>query len=324
MRVVIPVAGSGTRLRPHTHSQPKPLLHVGGRPMIAHLLEPVVRINPEEVIFVIGYRGDQVRDYVLQNYSFRVTFIEQDQMLGLGYALYQGISRVPDGDVLVLLGDTLVECDLQKFVAAGDYVLGLKQVPDPERFGIAVVINNQIVELEEKPDKPKTNLAVIGLYYFKDVRKLQTALGDHVASRKMTRGEIQFTDALEHMIRSGVKFVPYEVQEWFDCGKKETLLSTNEHIIRTRNQTLEAPGCVIVPPVFVHPEAQVERSILGPNVSISQGARISDSVISNSIIGSNAVIDKAIIDNSLIGQEVVIRGESRILNIGDSSELASS
>jgi glucose-1-phosphate thymidylyltransferase len=324
MRVVIPVAGSGTRLRPHTHSQPKPLLHVGGRPMIAHLLEPVVRINPEEVIFVIGYRGDQVRDYVLQNYSFRVTFIEQDQMLGLGYALYQGISRVPDGDVLVLLGDTLVECDLQKFISAGDYVLGLKQVSDPERFGIAVVANGQVVELEEKPDKPKTNLAVIGLYYFKDVRKLQAALGDHVTSRKMTRGEIQFTDALEHMIESGVKFVPYEVQEWFDCGKKETLLSTNEHIIRTRNQTLEVPECVIVPPVFVHPEAQVERSVLGPNVSVSQGARISDSVISNSIIGSNAVIEKAIIDNSLIGQEAVVRGESRILNIGDSSELASS
>jgi glucose-1-phosphate thymidylyltransferase len=323
MRVVIPVAGAGTRLRPHTYSMPKPLLHVAGRPILSYLLDPVVRLDPEEVIFVTGYRAEQLETYVRENYSFKATFVPQDKLLGLGYALNVGVEHIIDGDLLVILGDTIVDCNLQDFMAAGDFVLGLKQVDDPHRFGIAVTENGKVVDLEEKPENPKTNLAIIGLYYFRDVEPLKTALRGLMKSGKITRGEIQLTDALQDMIRKGVEFVPYEVQEWFDCGKKETMLSTNVHLITHRNQTKALEGCVMVPPVYVHPGAKVVRSVIGPNVSISEGSVVTDSVITNSIIGSNCTIDKMILDDSLVGHDVTLKGKSQILNIGDSTEITS-
>jgi len=323
MRVVIPVAGAGTRLRPHTHSLPKPLLHVAGRPILSYLLDPIVRLNPDEVIFVTGYRAEQLEAFVRENYSFKATFAPQGELLGLGYALNVGVENIVDDDVLVLLGDTIVDCDLKSFMSAGDFVLGLKAVDDPHRFGIAVTKNGKVVDLEEKPADPKTNLAIIGLYYFKKVEPLKTALRSLVASGKVTRGEIQFTDALQDMIRKGVEFVPYEVEEWFDCGKKETMLTTNRHLITSRNQTKALEGCVMVPPVYVHPEARVVQSVIGPNVSISEGSVITDSVISNSIIGARTTIDKMTLDDSLVGHDVVLKGKSQILNIGDSTEITS-
>ena len=323
MRVVIPVAGAGTRLRPHTHSLPKPLLHVAGRPILAYLLDPVVELEPEEVIFVTGYRAEQLEAYVRENYSFNATFVPQGELLGLGYALKVGVEQIEDGDLLVILGDTIVDCDLKGFVSAGDFVLGLRQVEDPHRFGIAVTDNGKVVDLEEKPEDPKTNLAIIGLYYFKEIEPLQGALERLVKSGKTTRGEIQFTDALQDMIRGGVEFVPFEVQEWFDCGKKETMLTTNRHLITNRNQTKALEGCVLVPPIYVSPKARVVRSVLGPNVSISEGSEVTDSVIVNSIIGSNCKIDKVILDDSLVGHDVTLKGKSQVFNIGDSTEISS-
>jgi len=323
MRVVIPVAGAGTRLRPQTHSLPKPLLHVAGRPILSYLLDPVVKLDPEEVIIVTGYRAEQVEAYVRDNYSFKATFVPQDRLLGLGYALNVGVEHINDSDLLVILGDTIVECNLKDFITAGDYVLGLKQVEDPHRFGIAVTENGRVVDLEEKPENPKTNLAIIGLYYFKNVRLLKTALTELMKSGKITRGEIQFTDALQDMIDRGTEFVPFEVQEWFDCGKKETMLSTNRHLITHRNQTRVLEGCVMVPPIYVHPEARVVRSVIGPNVSISEGSVVTDSVITNSIIGSRCTIDKMILDDSLVGHDVTLQGKSQVLNVGDSTELTS-
>ena len=321
MRVVIPAAGAGTRLRPHTHSLPKPLLHVGGRPIIAHLLDPVVKLDPEEVVFVVGSQGDRIREYVRDNYTFRSAFVRQTELLGLGYALNLAIRDIPGGELLVLLGDTIVECDLLGFVSAGDYVLGLKRVDDPRRFGIAVTENNRVVELEEKPENPKTNLAVIGLYYFKEVDLLKGILENHVESGKITRGEIQFTDALQEMIEAGTSFVPYEVEEWFDCGKKETMLSTNRHLVSSLGQAPELDGSVVVPPVYIHPSVRVISSVIGPNVSISEGSIIRNSIIRDSIVGTNTTVDNMIIENSLLGHDVTLKGRSQVVNLGDSSEI---
>ncbi|MBD3258047.1 NTP transferase domain-containing protein [candidate division GN15 bacterium] len=321
MKVVIPVAGAGTRLRPHTYSQPKPLLHVGGRAMLDYLLDPIVKLDPEEVIFVVGYMGEQIRQHIADNYEFKATYIHQDKLLGLGYALNLAIEDIPDGDILVILGDTIVEADLDRFIAAGDNVLGVMQVEDPTRFGIVVTENDRVVDLEEKPEDPKTNLAIIGLYYFKDVNPLKKALKTHVDTGNTTRGEIQFTDALALMAKDGEHLVPFEVSGWFDCGKKETMISTNEHLITTRNQTKSLEGCVLVPPVYVHPTAKVVRSVLGPNVSVSEKTVITNSVITNSLIGRESTIDKMMLDDSLVGHHVTLQGRSRSLNIGDNSEL---
>jgi glucose-1-phosphate thymidylyltransferase len=290
--------------------------------MISHLLDPVVKLDPEEVIFIIGFMGEQIKEYVRENYAFKSTFITQDKLLGLGYALDLAVRDLPEGDLLVLLGDTIVECDLHSFVHAGDYVLGLRQVNDPQRFGIAEVENGQVVGLEEKPEKPRTNLAVIGLYYFKAVELLKKMLADLVASGRTSRGEIQFTDALQDMIRQGVRFVPYEVREWFDCGKKETLLSTNRHLVSALGQTPQLEGSAVVAPVYIHPDAKIVNSVIGPFVSISQGAVVRNCVIKNSIIGSDTTIDNMVIADSVLGHKVTLKGTSQVLNLGDSSEIA--
>jgi glucose-1-phosphate thymidylyltransferase len=321
MRIVIPVAGSGTRLRPHTYSHPKPLLLVGGKPIIAHLLDPVVKLDPDEVIFVIGYRGQQVREYVEANYSFKATFVEQDKLLGLGYALNLAIQRIDSGEVLVLLGDTVVECDLREFVEAGDNVLGVLPVDDPHRFGIVTVEGGQVTRLVEKPEMPESNLAIIGLYYFCDVAPLKTAMGEHVESGQMTQGEIQFTDALQTMLDGGVRFVTHEVAEWFDCGTKDTMLTTNEHLVATLGPPPEIEGSVINGPVCIHPEVEVVNSIIGPSVSIAERTLIQNSIVSNSIIGRDCRITNMILKDSLIGNNATLTGTSRVLNLGDSSEI---
>jgi glucose-1-phosphate thymidylyltransferase len=321
MRVVIPVAGSGTRLRPHTYSQPKPLLPVGDRPIIAHVLDPVVKLEPDEVVFVVGYMGERIQEYVEANYSFKATFITQDKLLGLGYAIDVAVRAVPDDDLLVLLGDTVVECDLRQFVRAGDNVLGVLPVDDPSRFGIVTVRDGQVVGLEEKPENPQSNLAIIGLYYFKDVRPLRDALERHVESGRMTRGEIQFTDALQLMLESGFVFVPYEVREWFDCGKKETMLSTNHHLVAVLGQKPAIPGSTIREPVYIHPSARIVDSTIGPAVSISEGTAVFKSVIRNAIIGRNCHIENATLKDSFIGDDVRISGGSLMANLGDSSEV---
>jgi glucose-1-phosphate thymidylyltransferase len=321
MKIVVPVAGSGTRLRPHTYSQPKSLLFVGGKPMLAHVLDPIVKLDPEEVIFVIGYRGDQIREYVRENYSFPATFVTQDKLLGLGYALYLAANEIADGDMLVILGDTIVGSDLERFVKAGDNVLGVLPVEDPERFGIVTVENGRVTKLVEKPSQAHSNLAIIGLYYFKDVAPIKAALAGNVLSGRTTRGEIQFTDALQIMLEEGYEFVTSQVEEWFDCGKKETMLSTNRHIVAKAGNNPNLPGCTIIPPVYIDPSARIERSRIGPSVSIAENTVIRDSELQNCIVGRNSTIIGSVLTDSLIGNEVELKGGRLTANLGDSSEL---
>jgi glucose-1-phosphate thymidylyltransferase len=324
MKVIVPVAGVGDRLKPHTHSQPKPLLHVAGKPMLAYILDPVLELNPEEVIFVIGFRGEQIRRYVEKNFQFKATFVEQDKLLGLGYAIKIALDRVDSDPVLIILGDTIVECDLDKFISSGDNVLGLRQVSDPRRFGIAEVKNGCIVNMEEKPARPKGNLALIGLYYIEESAALRRELEKIVESGKLTRGEIQLTDALQAMARQGTKFVPHEVQGWYDCGKKETLLETNQHLLNGRSAPAALEGSVLIPPVYVAPTAQVVNSVIGPNVSVSDETQIKDCIIRNSIIGYGARLENVIIEDSLLGHLTRFAGTKKVVNIGDSSEISSS
>ena len=321
MKVIIPVAGIGTRLRPHTHSTPKPLLEVAGKPVLSHVLDPTLALNPEEVIFVVGYKGEDIESFVKANYSFTSRFVYQDKLLGLGYALDLALAEVGDNPVLIVLGDTIIESDLGKLVEAGDNVLGLMQVGDPSRFGIAEIKDGVVVKLEEKPEHPKSNLALIGLYYFRSPNRLKWALEEIIRSGKTTKGEIQLTDALELMISEGVRFHTYEVQGWYDCGKKETLLDSNSRLLEKGEQPAPIEGSLLIPPVYISADATVTNSIIGPNVSISSGTTVENSIIRNSIVGSQTTIANVVLDDSLIGNKVNINGESRKLNIGDSSEI---
>ncbi len=321
LKVIIPVAGAGTRLQPHTLTTPKALLHVGGEPVLAHVMESLAALEPEEVIFVIGHKGDQIIDFVRREYDFNCRFVPQDKLLGLGYALHLGLKDIDDGPVLILLGDTIVACDCAEFVNAGDYVLGLRQVDDPRRFGIAEVSDGYIYALEEKPANPKTNLALIGLYYFSESTRLTDELEALVRNGTTTGGEIQFTDALHAMIEGGIKFVPYEVEGWYDCGKKETLLSSNRELLAKQPQPDPIEGSLLIPPVHVSPTAKIVNSIIGPNVSIAEGVVIENAIVRNSIVNDSAEVYNIVIEDSLVGLGAVVRGSGRRVNVGDASHV---
>ncbi len=323
MKVVIPVAGIGTRLKPHTLTLPKPLLQIGGKTVLDYLLLPIAELNPEEVVFVIGYKGDMIERYIKKNYSFKSTFVRQDRLLGLGYALHIALKAISDGPLLVLLGDTIVEGDLAQFVKAGDYTLGLHQVDDPQRFGIAKVVDDVVLEVEEKPKDPKSNLALIGLYYFAETVKLRAQLTGLVDADKKTSGEIQLTDALAAMIEDGVKFVPFKVREWFDCGKKETMLATNHHFLQRSPVPQQIPGSTLVPPVHIGDNVRIENCVVGPDVSIGAGSRIKNCILADAIIGKDVRMENLVIEKSIVGNNAVLKGEKKVLNVGDSTQITS-
>lgn len=324
MKIIIPVAGAGTRLQPHTLTIPKPLLEIANKPVLDYVLEPLLELDPEEIIFVIGHKGEMIIDYVRKKYSFKSRFVPQEKLLGLGYAVHLGLKHMTNETTMIVLGDTIVECDFTQVIEKGDFVLGVREVDDPHRFGIVELNEGFVAGLEEKPKNPKSNLALIGLYYFKETASLKESLIKLLNSGKTTDGEIQLTDALQNMIAQGTKFVSHHVQGWYDCGKKETMLATNNHILAKQKETKIVDGSDIISPVLISPSAKITNSILGPYVSVGEGANISDSRISNSIIGHNVIIRNSELTDSLIGNWSKIDGVKEVLNVGEKSEITSS
>ena len=321
MKAVIPVAGEGTRLRPHTHTVPKPLLRVAGKPILGHILDDVVDLGVREVVLVVGYRGQNIVDYVKANYDLKLSFVEQTERLGLGHAIYLSREFVGDQPVLILLGDTIFKGDLKKMVASGGNSIGVRPVPDPERFGIAEIEGSRIVSLVEKPEKPKSDLAVAGIYAITDSAALYGALDSIIGSGRRTKGEFQLTDALNMMIENGSELKWFEVEGWYDCGKPETLLETNRALLELAGPRVEVPGSIIIDPVWIGESAVVESSVIGPFVSVAENSVIRRSIIRNSIVGKGAEVVDGLLDSSLIGDNAVVRGTFKRLNVGDSSEI---
>ncbi|MGB7063303.1 MAG: sugar phosphate nucleotidyltransferase [Candidatus Zixiibacteriota bacterium] len=322
MKVIIPVAGIGTRLRPHTYSVPKALLPVAGKPMLAHILDIVQRLKPEEVVFIIGFLGDQIVQYVRKNYKFKCKFIEQKHLKGLGYAINMAAPELDDDQpVLIILGDTIFDADLLPVIKGKYDALGVKRVADPCRFGVAEKRGGFVTRLIEKPEKPTSSLAVVGIYYIKSSGVLKTSLNEIVTRKIVTKGEYQLTDALQLMIDGGVKFRTFEVKGWYDCGKPETLLETNRRLLAKGKQVRRLKDSTIIPPVFVAQSARVEGCVLGPAVSVGEKAHLRNCKIENSIIGERAIVENSTLDSSLVGSGARIQGASGSVNVGDSSEI---
>lgn len=321
MRVIIPAAGIGSRLRPHTHTIPKSMLHVAGKPIIGHILDSIIALQPEELVLITGFLGEKIQAYVSEHYSFNIRFIEQQGVEGLGFAVHMGLAAGDDVPTLIILGDTIVEADLGAFTSGDENVLGLMPVDDPSRFGIADVSEGVVTHLVEKPAEPKSNMALIGLYYINDSAALKKRLADNIESKRRTRGEIQLTDALQGMIDDGQRFKAYSVDGWYDCGKRETLIATNRHLLDKFALNDVRGGSVIIPPTYIAPTARVESSVIGPHVSVSDGAVIKNSIIKNSIVGYEAEVNNVLLSDSLIGHKAAVSGEYRRLNVGDSSEV---
>jgi glucose-1-phosphate thymidylyltransferase len=320
LKVIIPVAGEGTRLRPHTFTTPKSLIPVAGKPILAHILDPLMPLDPDEVVFVLGHLGDQIMAFVKRNYDFRSSFVQQNDLLGLGFAIHLALKEIDRSPILVILGDTIAKMDFTRLTSKGGNIVGLKKVADPRRFGTAIVEKGRIIAFEEKPRNPKSDLAIVGVYYFEDSSILKSHLDKLIGLGKKTSGEIQLTDALEFMIKDGHEFRPVDVDGWFDCGKRETILETNRVLLSDFSEVGDYPGSVIIPPVYISPTAKIEESVIGPYVSISDKASIRRSIIRDSVVGKRASIEFSLLDASLIGDKAIVKGTYSRLNVGESSE----
>ena len=338
MHAIIPVAGFGTRLRPHTYSLPKVLLSVAGKPILAHILDGLIEDGVTSATIVVGYLGEAVEKYLRERYSsFPLRFVEQEQPMGLGHAIWTAREDIPtDGlPFLIALGDTIFQADVKKVFAGTTSAIGVNEVEDPRRFGVVEAKDGFATKLVEKPEHPKSNLMIAGPYYFKNPALLKTCLDELIANDRRTKNEYQLTDALQMMIERGEKFRVFTLDGWYDCGKPETLLSTNRALL---DQTTPQPpsfdklrtgsskgwgahSVVIHEPVFIAETADVEDAVLGPYATIGSGTKVRNAIIRDSIVGDDATVEGVLLDGSILGNNVQLQGAFRHINAGDSSEI---
>ncbi len=319
-KAVIPAAGEGRRLKPHTHTTPKILLQVAGKSIIGHIMDRLLPAGPDEVIVVVGAQGDQVKQYLTSEYRCPFRFVQQTDPKGLGDAVYRAKDAFAGEPILVLLGDTIVDLDMSKMVGR-DNVIGVKPVSDPRRFGIVELRGRYARRLVEKPERPRSNLAIVGVYFFRDSGLLFGALDRLIARGRRTRGEFQLTDALQLLIDAGMKIKTRVIEHWLDCGTRDAMLETNRYLLAKGGYFKPRRNTVIVPPVFIHDSAKIEGSVVGPNVSIGAEAEIRGSIVSDSIINRRVVVEHALLQGSILGESSVVRDSPRRLNLGGFSEL---
>lgn len=322
MRALIPVAGVGTRLRPHTYSLPKVLLNVGGKPIVGHIVDKLLDIGIREISVVVGYMGEMVEAYLKKNFKADFKFYYQEERLGLGHAVHVALAGDgTDEPLLIILGDTVFDVDLSPLLKSEFSSIGVKRVDDPRRFGVAETADGIVTKLIEKPDHPTSNLAVVGLYFIKSPQKLLDALNELIGKDIKTKGEYQLTDALQIMLDRGERITFFEIDGWYDCGKPETLLETNRHLLKKTKHYKKRDDVVIIPPVFIADSAKISHSVIGPNATIDSDVVVSDSLIRDSIIGSGASIHNSLLEGSIVGQNVQLRGSFKRVNAGDSTEI---
>ncbi len=324
MKAIIPVAGFGTRMRPHTLTHPKVLLPVADRPMIAHIVDKIIADGIDELIFVVGYFGEKVEEFIRQNYKVKASFIEQKEFLGLGHAIYTAADFLNDEPIFIVLGDTIYDVELKPILKSKTSSLGVKTIEDPRRFGIAVLDKQGfITKLVEKPKKPVSNLTLVGLYYFQNGSILKKVLSELIEKNIRTKNEYQLTDAIQLMIDQGEKISTFNVKGWYDCGKPETLLETTGIILQRdfSRKKYEYKNVIIHPPVYIHESVKIEKSIVGPNVSVAANTQITNCIISNSIIGPDVKLKNINITDSIVGNQASVTGKSKSLNLGDFSEI---
>jgi len=327
MKAIIPVAGIGTRLRPHTHTQPKALIPIAGKPILAHITEGLIKAGITEFVFIIGYLGDKIENYIISNYpQIDAEFVIQTAGKGVGHAIWLANRLVKEGDeLLIVFGDTIADIDMSALISSKTSVVGVKKVDDPRQFGVVEVNDlGEITKLVEKPAIPKSNLALVGIFKIKEGKALLDALGAMISEKFTTNNEFTLTDALMIMVEKGIKIGTINVDNWFDCGKKEILLETNSLLLNRLDfdsSVYKFDNTIIIPPVFIGENCKINNSIIGPNVSIGENAILNYATVKDSIIGSYAQIEYAILHRSLIGSDALLKGMSQSLNIGDSTEI---
>ncbi len=321
MKAVIPVAGIGKRLRPHTFTIPKALLNVAGKPILGHIIDSLIDMGVEQLVPIIGYKGELIREYIDNTYDVPINYVVQEEQKGIAHAVSLTREFADESELIIILGDTIIKTDFTKIPEGGEAVLGVHEVEDPRRFGVCEVENGVIKSIVEKPDEPVSNLALIGLYYFKDSRALYEACAEIIDKDIRTKGEYQITDALSRMIEGGVQFRPYEIDGWFDCGKVETLLETNRVLLDDMKPNDGREGSIVIQPCYIDDESTIESSIIGPYVTIARGSEIRHSIIENSILNEGSIIENVLLEESVVGAFAEVKGRMSSLNVSDHSQI---
>jgi glucose-1-phosphate thymidylyltransferase len=322
MQVIIPLAGKGTRLRPHTHLVPKPLLKVAGRPVMDWVMDRLEGLDITELIFITGHLKEQVEAFARSHYRIPSRYIEQKVQDGTAGAINLARPYVK-GPVLIIFVDTVFEADLTLINRTkADGIIWAKEVEDYQRFGVVVTdADGYMTRIVEKPSTPISKLANIGLYFIRDTDSLWKGI-DHVLASPANKGEWYLTDAFQWMIEHGKRILTAEVGGWYDCGKLDTLLETNQILLeKGASRRVNFPGVTIHDPVYIEDGVHIEQSEIGPNVSIEQGTRISGSRVRNTIVGRDARLNRVSLNESLLGSGVVLDGFEGSTSLGDHSEL---
>jgi glucose-1-phosphate thymidylyltransferase len=331
MNIVIPMAGMGKRMRPHTLTVPKPLIPIAGKPIVQRLVEDIAKVcgeKIEEIAFVVGDFGKETEDklmYIAEKVGAKGKIYYQDKALGTAHAIMCAKESL-HGKVVVAFADTLFSAQF-KMDTSEEGIIWVHKVDDPSAFGV-VKLNQagEITEMIEKPKELISNLAIIGIYYFKDgdflKEELQYLLDNHI----IEKGEYQLTNALENMKNKGIRFKTGTVDEWLDCGNKDATVYTNQRILELvkENENLYSQSCkklnaVIIEPCYIGKDVQLENCVIGPHVSVGQGTVIKDAVIKNSIIQQHCLIQNSVLENTMLGNHVVYKGNSKQVSIGDYS-----
>jgi glucose-1-phosphate thymidylyltransferase len=330
MKVVIPVAGAGTRLRPHTYTQPKPLMPVAGKPIIRFIVDKLVEVGMTDFVFVIGYLGDKVRDFVERTYpDLQTEFVYQEHREGSAHAIWTAREAIEDEEeIFIAFGDTIFDVDLKQMLDCQYSCIGIKKVDDPREFGVAEIDGKGFAtRMVEKPRIPKSNMAIVGLYKVKEVSALLKVIDAMIQNDQRTVGEFQLTDALQQLLEQGVRIQTLPVVNWFDCGRKEVLLETNAMLLSRRGYATddfnlpEFENTIFIHPVAIGSDCQIANSIIGPNVTVGDNVNISHSIVQDSIIGNFAALQDVVLKHSVIGSDASIRGMNMSLNIGDNTEI---
>jgi glucose-1-phosphate thymidylyltransferase len=331
LKIVIPMAGWGTRMRPHTWSKPKPLVSVAGKTSLDHLLDMFTTLpDPKnaEFVFIIGpFLGEQIPVYIQKNYpQIKANYVVQTEMKGQSHALWLAREHL-HGPMIMIFSDTLLDTDFS-FLGdeKADVVGWVKAVEDPRRFGVAEVnAEGRVVRLIEKPQSLEHKLTVVGCYYFKSSERLLEAISLQIERNISLKGEYFLVDAINIMIEGGAQMRTQLVDTWLDTGTIAATLETNIYMLdHGRDNTQEAAqrtGITVIPPVFVHPSAKVDASVIGPHVSVGAECVVQGSVIRNTILDEGAAVTDVVLNGSFIGRQAQVEGSAASVNIGDTSSI---
>lgn len=329
MKAVVPVAGIGSRLRPHTHTQPTTLIPVAGKPILGHIIDHLIGGGIKDFVFILGYLGDKIESYVQENYpDIETKFVVQEPREGLAHAICTAKQYIEnEEEIFIVLGDTIAHVDLERMKKSPHSVLCVQKVSNPMLFGIAEIdkTTSFVKKLIEKPKIPKSNLALVGLYKITNVKILLQSIEEIIKKQIKTNNEFQLTDALMQMIQKGEKMTTLLVDNWFDCGRRSALLQANAILLERKVQkypkSYQFPTTIIINPVRIGENCEISDTIIGPNVAVGDNTKIHRSIIENTIIGSFSELKDVILHDSIIGNDSLLKGLVQKLSIGDSTEI---